>query len=344
MKIDIAIIFGSMSSEHEVSCISAASILQNIDMEKYNVDKIGIDKDGIWYVYTGDLLNIKENKWMSDVKNKIKINDILTHLKKYRVAFPVLHGKYGEDGTIQGLFELAKINYVGCKVLGSAIAIDKTLTKKLVENTGIKVVNYIQISKAKFSKLNKQEYKDFASSVEKKLNFPLIVKPNKEGSSYGLVKVNEVSKLKEAISYSLNFDNSILIEKYIDDRKEVECAVLQDIKNDTIFVSLPGEITSANELYDFNAKYNNGKSHVDILANISNEQVEKIREYSKKIFEILNLSSLSRIDFFVQGENIYFNEVNTMPGFTNSSMYPMMLVNSGLSYSKIISQLIENEL
>ena len=338
----VLVIFGSMSSEHEVSCMSAANVIENINKEKYIVSMVGIDKQGNWYKYNGSLENIKNNNWMLDEKNKEKISYIIDELRNYDVVFPVLHGKYGEDGTIQGIFEIAGVKYVGCKVLASSIAMNKTFSKKLVETENIPVVDYVNISREKYLDMcnDINMYKEFCDNTVEKLGLPLFVKPNQEGSSYGVTKVEDIEKLKEAISYALEFDNDVLIEKYIKTKKEVECAILQDGLK--LIVSTPGQIKTKDTIYSYDEKYNDSSNLPIIPAHILKEQEEKIKEYSKRIFKILNLSSLARIDFFVTDNNIFFNEVNTMPGFTNTSMYPKLLMYDGISYNKIIEILIEN--
>ena len=210
----VLVIFGSMSSEHEVSCMSAANVIENINKEKYIVSMVGIDKQGNWYKYNGSLENIKNNNWMLDEKNKEKISYIIDELRKYDVIFPVLHGKYGEDGTIQGIFEIAGVKYVGCKVLASSIAMNKTFSKKLVETENIPVVDYVNISREKYLDMcnDINMYKEFCDNTVEKLGLPLFVKPNQEGSSYGVTKVEDIEKLKEAISYALEFDNDVVIE------------------------------------------------------------------------------------------------------------------------------------
>lgn len=334
--IKVLVVFGSISSEHEISCISAGNILENIDMNKYSVTKLGIDKQGEWFVYNGLNVTVKENKWIQDNSNKEKIIDIFGELKKHDVIFPIMHGKFGEDGSIQGLFELLKLKYVGCDMEGSAIAMDKILSKQLVSTAGINIVDYIYLDK--YSKLD-------LNVIVNDLNingikFPVIVKPNKEGSSYGVTKVNNKDELVSAIKFALEFDDKVLVEKYIQKRREIECSVLG---NNDLTISTPGEIISANEFYDFDGKYNNTKSTSKIPADISIEDIYSIKEYSEKIFKVLNLKSISRVDFFIDEEDnkIYFNEVNTMPGFTSISMYPKMLEHDGIKYSEIIDKLIE---
>ena len=335
----VLVIFGSMSSEHEISCISAGNVLENIDNKKYLVTKLGIDKTGKWFEYNGKVSNIKENKWLDDSDNKIEIKDIISYLRKFDVVFPVLHGKYGEDGTIQGLFEIAKVKYVGCKVLGSSIAMDKICSKILAQTAGIPIVDYIGLSRLDYEN-DKFDIENLKNQILQKLSYPVIVKPNKEGSSYGVKKVENPNELKEALKYSFLFDDKVLIEKYIGNRKEVECAVIE--KDGEIYASTPGEIVSATELYDFDSKYTNKQSYTKIPADVKNEYLDKIKEYAKVIFKTLNLNGLSRVDFFVSDNNIYFNEVNTLPGFTSISMYPQMLIHDGISYDKIIETLIEN--
>lgn len=344
MKKKIAVIFGSMSSEHEISCMSAYNVIKNIDTEQYDVDTIGIDKKGNWFLYLGSAENIGDNSWTKDVKNKNKILNVMEKIKDYDVVFPVLHGKYGEDGSIQGIFEFSDVKYVGCKILGSAIAINKILSKDLVQQLGIKVVDYIALTKNTINNMQEKDFKELSKNIKERLGYPVIIKPNKEGSSYGIVKVNKEEELKEAITFSLKFDKEVLIERYIEDRIEIECAVLEDKMKGKIFASIPGQIVSANELYDYEAKYKSDKSYVKIPALIDDDKVKKIQEYSKKIFEKLKLSSLARIDFFIQNNNIYFNEANTLPGFTNISMYPMMIEKSGINYKELISILINNEI
>ena len=341
MKKKIAVIFGSMSSEHEISCLSAYNIIKHLDKEKYNVDTIGIDKKGMFFKYTGDIENIGKNKWILDEKNKIKIEDIIAKLKTYDVVFPVLHGKYGEDGTLQGMLEFAKVKYVGCNNLGSSIAINKILSKELVESLGILVVPYKTLKINEYLKMDIKLKQKLIEEIKNKIKFPLIIKPNKEGSSYGVSKVDNVDNLIEKIEYVFRFDEEIIIEKYISNRHEVECAVLEMLDG-TLLSSIPGEVISANEFYDFNAKYENKSSYTKIPAQCSKEVLEKIKKYSLKIFKKLRLTSLSRVDFFVSHDKIYFNEVNTFPGFTNISMYPMLISYDGIGYEKLLDILIQN--
>lgn len=341
----VLVIFGGTSSEHEVSCVSAYNVIANLDKKKYEVSALGIDKKGIFYNYTGALENILNNCWLKDSTNIKKVDKIFYELQKYDTIFPVLHGKMGEDGKIQGLFEVAKINYVGCKTLGSAIAMNKILSKEIVQSYKIPVVPYIKLNKNEFYNFDENSKEKLVFKIKDKLGLPFIVKPNEEGSSVGVEKVDNLNSkedLELILKNCFKFDENILIEKYIDNRQEIECAAIE-YKNKDIYISTPGQIISANELYDYNSKYKNDKSYDKIPAEVSEEILDKIKEYALIIFKALNLNALARIDFFVSKGNIYFNEVNSMPGFTSISMYPKMLMYDGISYSKILDILIENE-
>ena len=334
MKLKLCIMFGGMSSEHSVSCMSAYNVLKYVNKDKYDISMIGIDLQGNFIKYVGNIENIKNNTWRKDTENLILIDKIMLEFKDYDAVFPVMHGRYSEDGCIQGLFELAKVKYVGCNVEGSSVGYNKLLSKILVKSIGVNIVNYTSFSK--YETLTK-EYIEEKINISN-LSYPLFVKPNKEGSSYGVSKVNNLEEMFNAIKYALEFDSVVLIEEFIQDKKEVECSVLG---NYNLIISQPGEIVINDDVYDFDNKYVNNTSSYLIPASIDKEKLNKIKEYSKNIFELLNLSGLARVDFFVTKDNIYFNEVNTMPGFTDISMYPKMLENIGISYSELIDRLIE---
>lgn len=334
MKIEIVVMFGGMSSEHSVSCMSAYNIITNLDTKKYDITKIGIDLNGDFFNYLGSFDKIGNNTWREDNENLIKIDNIISYLKTFDVVFPAMHGRYSEDGAIQGILEFSKVKYVGCNIEGSSIGYNKMLSKELVKNIGINIVPYTTFSKK--DELTNEVVNEKIDDND--LKFPLFVKPNKEGSSYGVRKAIDVNSLIEAIKYSLGFDDEVLVESYIANKKEVECSVLG---NDDLTISVPGEIVSATEIYDFDSKYLNQESYTQIPANISNDKLDTIKNYSSDIFKILKLSGLARIDFFVTDNEIYFNEVNTMPGFTNISMYPKMLENIGISYENLLNKLIE---
>lgn len=321
----VLILFGGKSAEHQVSCQSAKSIMEHIANDRYDVTAVGIDHQNKWFKYNGDIEEI--GNWQDQEKEEI--DNITNFLKEFDVVFPVLHGAYGEDGKLQGLLDLLEVKYVGCKTLSSAICMDKVISKYLFQALEIQQVPFIELKE-----------NDKLKNIIKKLSFPVIVKPANSGSSIGINKANNMKELKSAIKKAKKYDQKVLIEKFIH-AKELECAVLVD---KDLLVSDVGEIKSANEFYDYNAKYENQKSETIIPADISLEVKEKIREYAKKAFIAANASSLSRIDFFYEEESnqIYLNEINTMPGFTTISMYPKLFINEGYTYQELITTLLEN--
>ena len=331
-KTKLGIIFGGMSTENEISIISSKSILQNLDTTKYEIYPIYIDKDGKWY---------KEEQKIN------KITNIIEYLQKLDILFPVLHGLYGEDGTIQGLFELLKKPYVGCGVLASSIGMDKVYTKIIFEKAGLKQTKYeyIRKYKNKYIYVNKtfdEETLTIEQAVEKistNLKYPMFIKPSNSGSSVGINKAKNKEELKKYIEYASKYDTKILIEEEIIG-KEVECAVLG---NEEIITSCIGEIKSAEEFYSYNAKYNNKKSKTQIPANIPEEISEKIKKQAIKAFKAINGKGLSRVDFFIKENTneIYINEINTMPGFTSISMYPKLFEQSGIPYKALLDKIIE---
>ena len=335
-KIKIGVIFGGMSTENEVSCISGASVIKHLNKEKYNVFPIYIDKIGNWY-------KVK----LEDVENKEHIENITEYLKQMDVIFPVLHGLYGEDGTIQGLFELLKIPYVGCGVLASSVGMDKVYTKLIFEKANINQAKYIYIRKynEKYIYIDEEfnekilELEDIAKITNNKLRFPVFVKPSNSGSSVGINKAHNIEELKNAIVEAGKYDNKILIEEGIVG-KEVECAVLG---NEDVISSCVGEIKSADEFYSYDAKYNNENSKTLIPAEISEENSKEIQKLAIKAFKAISGRGLSRVDFFIEDktQKIYINEINTLPGFTSISMYPKLFEAVGISYEKLLDNLIE---
>lgn len=344
MKIKLGIIFGGMSTENEVSVQSAKSIMKEINKEKYQIFPIYISKEGIWYKY----LETKENiQFGQEIKNKEKIENITKELKKLNVIFPVLHGLYGEDGTIQGLFELLGIKYVGCKVLASSIGMDKAYTKIIFDRANINQAKYeyIKIDKNNYIYIDKEfnEEKLTLDSIIKRittnLKFPVFVKPSNSGSSVGINKAESEEELKKYIKYASKFDNKVLIEEGIIG-KEVECAVLG---NEEVISSNVGEIKAADEFYSFDAKYKNQESKTLIPAEIPEEISKEIRKLAVKAFKAIDGKGLSRVDFFVEEKTnkIYINEINTLPGFTNISMYPKLFESIGIKYSDLLDELIK---
>ena len=341
----IGIIYGGASTEHEVSKMSAASVIENLNKEKYDIKQIFIDVDGKWY-------NTVENK-------KEEITNIVKEIKKLDVVFPVLHGKYGEDGTIQGMLEMINVPYIGCKVLASSVGMDKVYTKIVFEKAGIPQAPYIYIRKKKneYKMINEnfdEEELDI-NKITSKLKFPMFVKPSNSGSSVGVKKVENVEELQKAIDYAGEFDDKILVEQGIDG-KEVECAILETKGKEgncsfltsgekcDVLASTVGEVMSAEEFYSFDAKYNIPESKTIIPANIEEDQIKKIRNLAVKAFKAIDGNGLSRVDFFIEkGTNkIYINEINTLPGFTKISMYPQLFESVGIGYSELLDTLIEN--
>lgn len=341
-KIKIGVIFGGMSTENEVSCISGASVIKHLNKEKYNVFPIYIDKIGNWYK-----VKLEDVEKSEELENKEHIENITEYLKQMDVIFPVLHGLYGEDGTIQGLFELLKIPYVGCGVLASSVGMDKVYTKLIFEKANINQAKYIYIRKYNekyiyiVEEFNERilELEDIAKITNDKLRFPVFVKPSNSGSSVGINKAHNIEELKNAIVEAGKYDNKILIEEGIVG-KEVECAVLG---NEDVISSCVGEIKSADEFYSYDAKYNNENSKTLIPAEISEENSKEIQKLAIKAFKAISGRGLSRVDFFIEDktEKIYINEINTLPGFTSISMYPKLFEAVGISYEKLLDNLIE---
>lgn len=324
----LGIIYGGVSTENEVSEMSAKSVIENLNKEKYEIHEIYISKYGKWY-------EVKGNK-------KEEIYNLIWYLKDLDVVFPVLHGLGGEDGTIQGMFEMLQIPYVGCGVLASSVGMDKVYTKIIFEKAGIPQTKYVYVKKEnntyKIVNENFDEEEFKIDKITKKLKFPMFVKPSNSGSSVGVKKATNVEELKLAIENAGQFDKKILIEQAIEG-KEVECAVLD---GDEVIASTVGEIMSAEEFYSFDAKYNMPESKTVIPANIEKEQIEEIRKLAIKAFKAIDGKGLSRVDFFIEkGTNkIYINEINTMPGFTKISMYPKLFESVGIPYSELVDKLI----
>ncbi|HUD44651.1 MAG TPA: D-alanine--D-alanine ligase family protein [Patescibacteria group bacterium] len=302
-KLKVAILFGGKSAEHEVSIQSAKNVYNALDKNKYDIVMIGINRDGQW-----------------------EIDDI----KKFDVIFPVLHGPFGEDGTIQGLLKTINLPFVGSDVLGSAIGMDKDVAKRLLKETKIPVVPFLTFAKS--SKISFEQ-------IVKKFGLPFFVKPANLGSSVGISKVHSENEFKQAIIKAFSYDNKILIEQYIKGR-EIECSVLG---NDDPIASIPGEIIPSHEFYDYAAKYldENG-AMLKIPAELSQEIIKTIQKLAIKTFKTLCLQGMARVDFFLSQKNkLYVNEVNTIPGFTNISMYPKLWEASGMPQKQLLDRLIE---
>ena len=346
-KLNVALIFGGKSGEHEVSLSSAASIYENINKDKYNVFTIGITKEGTWLYYEGNSEDIKNGRWVELANRNVEINLVPMgnkevgilfengRVQKIDVLFPVLHGPYGEDGTVQGLFEISQIPYVGCGVLASSTGMDKLICKTIYSEIELPQVEYCSTSRWIFNSRKEEEL----DKIESKLKYPIFVKPANLGSSVGISKAINREELLAGINEALIYDSRIVLEQGIDAR-EIEVAVLG---NEEVEASIAGEIKPAKDFYDYEDKYINGSSTYEIPANISKNDMENIRTMAIKAFKALDGKGLSRVDFFIDKNSgkIFINEINTLPGFTNISMYPKMWEATGLGYSKLIDKLIE---
>lgn len=341
----VAVIFGGQSSEHEISKISASTIIKNLSKEKYSIIPIYITKNGQWKLYEGALENISNDGWEKYSTNAIISPDtnhkgilrIVGEKVKFipiDVIFPVLHGKGGEDGTIQGLFELANIPYVGCEVLASAISMDKAYTKIIADS--------ININQAKYKIINKYEIENdlenICNEIENEIGYPCYIKPANAGSSKGITKAENKNALINGLNLAKKYDLKIIIEKNITGR-ELECAILG---NNEILASRVGEVLSVTQFYDFDAKYNNSESKTVIPANIPLNIENEIRKSAINIFKALDCKGLARVDFFLENETnkIIFNEINTLPGFTSISMYHMLWKEQGINLPDLLDKLI----
>lgn len=341
------IIFGGASSEHFVSCVSASYVISNIPTDKYEVVTVGITRDGEWYLYEGDVSFLPEDKWLEngkitkallspDRKDKslIVFRDDKVEKIKIDVAFPVLHGKNGEDGTIQGLLELSGIPYVGSDCRSSACSMDKAITNTLADSA--------EICQAKWLSCVAEEYREikdgFLKKAEDYLGYPIFVKPANAGSSVGVSKAVDRASLEKAMEVAFKEDRKVVLEEFVDGF-EVECAVLGNFDAQAMSV---GQIKPANEFYDYEAKYENDNSELYIPAHIPEDTIEEVRKTAVRIYKVLGCSGLSRVDFFVTKRDgkVVFNEINTIPGFTPISMYAKLCEYSGISYSQLVDRLL----
>ncbi len=340
----LGVIFGGTSTEHEVSIVSGTSVIKNLNKEKYEIYPIYIDKAGEWFEFEPDNKTYKVGDEIIGTK---KIENIWNYLKTMDILFPVLHGLQGEDGTIQGMFELLKIPYVGTRVLGSSICMDKVYSKIIFEKAKLNQAKYVYIRKFedKYIYINEdfsEEVLDIQETVNKimeKIDFPMFIKPSNSGSSVGISKAKNENELINAITEASKFDKKILIEENINGR-EIECAVLG---NEEVKASVLGEILPAEAFYSFSAKYQNSDSKTVEAPDLPEELTKKVRELAVKAYKAADCQGLSRVDFFVDDKEnkIYINEINTLPGFTEISMYPKLWEKSGLTYTELLDKLIE---
>ncbi len=349
--ITVGILFGGRSGEHEVSRCSAASVYKHLDRTKYNVLVIGIDYDGKWYVQEnpeiisdksfGSVLKLeKKGKWFInhyEREGRLYLYEVSSGRECFAdVIFPVVHGTFCEDGTLQGLLELAMVPYVGAGVSGSAIGMDKDVAKRLLRDEGVPVVPWIKVTKGLWEK----ERSRIISEIKNTLGFPCFVKPANAGSSVGISKVKDESDIENAMKEALLWDDKLLVEKGINAR-EIEIAVLG---NEEPVASIPGEIKPKHEFYSYEAKYiDSDGAELLIPAAIDEEEKKKIRKIAVDAYKALECSGMARVDFFIERETeqFYLNEINTIPGFTSISMYPKLWENTGTGYSELLDRLIQ---
>ena len=350
-KIKVGIIFGGRSGEHEVSFCSASSIIKAIDKDKYTVVPIGITKEGRWIspqdselaLQSGKikgkstviLLNDPSGRALVRIDNNQRLDKSST-LEKLDVIFPVLHGPYGEDGTVQGLLELADIPYVGAGVAASAISMDKDLMKTIFQQKGLPILKWLTIKRKEWQK----DKEKILSIIQNDFEYPLFVKPTNLGSSVGITKVHKKEELEEAIDLASSYDRKILIEEGLKEAREIECGVLG---NDEPQVSVAGEVKPAGEFYDYDSKYIDKGTQLIVPADLPDGVSRKVQEIALNAFKAVDAAGMARVDFFVsKKENkIFLSEINTIPGFTSSSMYPRLWEASGISYPELIDRLIQ---
>jgi len=346
-KLNVCVLFGGISPEHEVSLRSAESVLNNLDPEKYNIVPVGITRDGDWIRFGGtDYSLLPDGSWVDHPDNRraaispVRGQGLLCFegdcvmREMIDVVFPVLHGENGEDGTMQGLLQMAGIPYVGPHVAESAVSMDKTLTKLVADHAGVPQADWLLVMSAEL----RCRMEQVLDRIEAKFQYPVFVKPAGTGSSVGVSKAQNREKLSEALTVAGKFDSKILVEEFIHGR-EVEVAVMG---NETPVASVCGEIDSGAEFYDYDAKYITDTSVAYIPARIDDEVAEQVREQAVKIYAAIGCKGLSRVDFFVTyvGNRVVFNEINTLPGFTSISMYPKLFAASGIAYGELLDRLI----
>lgn len=343
IKTKIAVIFGGNSTEYEVSLNSAYSVLEHLNKDVYSIVPIGITRNGNWYHYTGNYEKIKDNTWINDKCNLTKVTVCINRsyngflklenetfkILKIDLVFPVLHGKNGEDGTLQGLFELSGIPVVGCSSISSALCMDKSRAHKLVSVEGICVPKSVTFGR------EKTEYA--LTIIKETLKYPLFVKPVRSGSSFGITKITSENEINQAIEKAFEHDFEVIIEEAIDGF-EVGCAIMG---NDTLTVGRVDEIELSDGFFDYTEKYTLKSSKIHMPARISSEDEKRIQETAKLIYKTLGCTGFARVDmFFTSSGEVIFNEVNTIPGFTSHSRYPNMIKGIGLSFDKMLDKLI----
>ena len=330
-KTTIGIIFGGKSGEHEVSLMSAASVIRAIDKEKYDLIYIGITKQGEWKLFKGDVSEIENGSWANTARD-IGISDIKDLID---FALPIVHGPYCEDGKLQGVFEMLDIPYGGCGVLASAVCMDKLIAKDIFRKVGLPICKHVLLTEKKIM----ADVEGSIDKVEEAIGYPNFVKPANMGSSVGISKATDRKSLRDALMLALKYDRRIICEEAIDAR-ELETGVLG---NEDPEVAEVGEILSGDEFYDYRAKYTDGISKLSIPADITPEQREEIRTIASKAYRAVDGEGFARCDFFIERSTgkVYINEINTIPGFTKYSMFPLLWEAAGVQYSDVIERIIE---
>lgn len=350
-KTKICIIFGGASSEHEVSCMSAASVISNINREKYDIRYLGILKDGRQFLYEGDVAKIADASFAEDMDNLVPaiISPCPAHhgimilnkkegtfkIEKIDCFYPVIHGENCEDGNLQGLLKLSGVPFVGSDNRGSAVCMDKAITKTILATVDVPMADWRLFRKGEWTDAD-------ILWCEENLGYPMFVKPAGTGSSVGVFKVKTRQELITALENAMKYDPKVLVEEYIKGA-EIEVAVIDELRDGArvTYASNPGELDPGSEFYDYDTKYVNDTTSYYIPARLDRETSEKVRELAVKIFRRLDCRGLSRVDFFAGEKGIIFNEINTLPGFTKISMYPKLMAEFGVSYPDLIDKLIE---
>jgi D-alanine-D-alanine ligase len=345
-RLRVGVIFGGRSGEHEVSLVSATSVINALDRKQYDIVPIGITPQGKWISSDRSLELLKSKAVPADEPagyilpdphhtGLVSSNGNPAHAGEIDVAFPLVHGTFGEDGTLQGLFEMADIPYVGAGVLGSALGMDKILQKQVFSEAGLPVPKYRWFLSSECGKNMNQVVRE----VEDALRYPLFVKPANTGSSVGISKAHDRKELTEAIGVATRYDRKVIVEQGVREAREIEVSVLG---NDRPEASLPGEVIPSNEFYDYDAKYVDGKSSIVIPAKLPRSVVKTVRRLAISAFQALDCCGMARVDFLVTRRNlrIYLSEINTIPGFTSISMYPKLWEASGLAYPQLLDRLI----
>ncbi len=342
----VVVLFGGVSSEHEVSCLSAASVIGNLSKERYAIDRVGITRSGQWLLYAGPDEDIPNGTWAEHPDNKsaflspdrsapglFVLNGERYERRPADVVFPVLHGKNGEDGTMQGLFQLAGLPFVGCDTLSSAVCMDKGIANTLFEDAGIPQAAFVWF----WARDYEIKRKEILNVIERKLHWPVFVKPANAGSSVGVSKAGDADALDRAVALAAKEDKKIVIEETITGA-EVEVAVMG---NEEPVASTVGEIAPGDEFYSYDDKYKNGVSQLFIPARLPENVLGNVRDCAVRAYRMLGCEGLARVDFFVKPDGTHcLNEINTLPGFTNISMYPKLFMAEGLSYGEILDRLI----